>query len=121
MGNKMNIPSKYLKALDDFDDILDLLSDEESSPQGMIAEDRLVDNFELYNFLECEQKRLSALNKLFTEKADIIKNHSQTLALVHLQQGKLAMLRENLKQKLQGLEYPLQKQLSKIWDDAYSQ
>jgi len=119
MDKKEKLLKEKLKVLEGFEDILDLLDEDTPLKKGAVTNDKLADNYQLYNFLENEIRRLSALVNFFTKKTDNLE-HAQTEMLIDNQKIEIIQCKKVLINHLKQPNQPLRKRIEFIWDSAFS-
>ncbi|MFT6070686.1 MAG: hypothetical protein ACJAT2_001352 [Bacteriovoracaceae bacterium] len=77
------------------------------------------EGYAIYSFLENEQKRLEALDELFSKKYMNLKRHPQTEKLLLNEVYKRNLLKEDLFDKLKYTDSPMNKHLEQIFNSAF--
>lgn len=104
-----------------FEEVYDLFKEksaEKSENSTKITNDKLADNYDLYDFLEVELKRLHKLNELLTKKLENLKLHPQTKALNQEQKKNLDECRQRLLSSFLDPSSKIHQELGLIWKTA---
>lgn len=117
---KLKLPSKKRVELGAFDKIADLItSDEQAQKTQPSTARQQAGGYEIYSFLELENSRLTALDKLFSTKTENIKNYSQINKLIERQKEKILSAKEFLTEKFLESDSALQMKLSSLWNESF--
>ena len=79
-----------------FEELAEQLLDEQIELGTKISKEKVDDTFELYQFLDSEDKRIEKVNRMLTTKLDKLKKHSQEDKIYQKVQGELVNTRQNL-------------------------
>lgn len=118
---KIVINQDKKKDLVGFEEIYDLIDDkilDNNDSQGKITNDKLADNYDLYDFLDVEFKRLQKINDILTKKLDNLKNFPQTETLINEQKAHISSIKNELLDILEDPNNKIHEELSKLWKTA---
>ncbi|MGB0453379.1 MAG: hypothetical protein ACPGJV_06660 [Bacteriovoracaceae bacterium] len=109
------------KKLHGFEDVVELLLEEnEIGAKGdKISKEKVADTFELYEFLQAEERRLDFITELLSRKLNNLKKHSQTELLIKTQRGKLETQRQKLIDSCQGKKSKFQISMQKMYQRLF--
>jgi hypothetical protein len=113
---KKNIPDDLVKALEGFEDILDLI-DESTLGKRKNAKDGN-DSLGLYHFLESELTRLKSLDQFFSN-LDTYLEGTQSQSVRKKLRGSLALEKENLAARLCQENSPFLQYMETLWNAVY--
>ena len=117
------LSQELTKELKGFEDIFeDYVENEEEKERRRIEKTsaKSTENYELQNFLEEENSRLSNIESFFTKKIPAKVNFSQTENLILEQMRKKMILTEKLIAEFSRTEGQLQKNLSAMFNAHFS-
>ena len=92
----INLDRNTRNKLQGFEELAEKLMDEQVDRGTKISKEKVDDTFELYQFLESEEKRIDRINSLLTKKLENLKKNSQEQRILTEQEERLDQLRENL-------------------------
>ena len=82
---KVVLPQKRIKELKGFEDVIDLIDSEGKQYIGAKKDKGILEDYEIFDFLEKEYQRLGKLDELFSKKISILQKYPQLPKLVHKQ------------------------------------
>jgi len=103
-----------------FEEVVDILDfeDENIKKKGGITQDKGVDSFHLYSFLDQELNRLNLLDQFFTFKFSNIEDYSPTEKLIQMQSIKLHQAREELTAMILEDDSTFLKRMEFLWNSS---
>lgn len=117
-----NIPKELVKGLKGFEDVFEDYVDSEEYKEHARKEQenyKIGEQYELQNFLEQENARLTSLEKFLTKKIFLKTNFSQTDKLTAMQIERKRILKEKLFNDFKKLDSPLQKNLIQFFNTHF--
>ncbi len=118
---KILVEQEKKKELTGFEGIYGLINDkivDAGELKSKITNDKLADNYDLYDFLEIEFKRLQKINEILTKKLDNFKNYPQTETLINLQKEQILSHKQKLIELLVNPNHTIHNELSILWETA---
>lgn len=112
------VSSDKMKELDGFEEVFDLFEGTELK-EGKIDPRSGDDTFELYNFLENENKRLQLLDQLYTSKIKTLKRHPQSAKLCKEQAIKKQQLLDQLVPYVASHDSAFNEEMERLFNKAY--
>lgn len=79
-----------------FEELAETLLDEQIERGTKISKEKVDDTFELYQFLDSEDKRIEKINRMLTHKLENLKSHSQEDKILEKVQKEMVNNRQNL-------------------------
>lgn len=107
-----------MKQLDGFEEVFDLFEGAEFK-EGSIDPRSGDDNFELYNFLENENKRLQLLDQLYSTKIKTLIRHPQSKNLAKEQAQKREQLLNQLVPLVASHDSAFNEEMERVFNKAY--
>lgn len=107
-----------MKQLDGFEEVFDLFEGAEFK-EGAIDPRIGDDNFELYNFLENENKRLQLLDQLYSTKIKTLMRHPQSKNLAKEQAQKREQLLNLLVPLVASHDSAFNEEMERVFNKAY--
>lgn len=118
---KIIVPPEKETNITGFEEVYDLFKEkavDKSENTTKITNDKLADNYDLYDFLDFELKRLHKLNELLTKKLDNLKLHPQTSLLTQEQKKNLEECKQQLANSFLDPSNKIHQELGFIWKTA---
>ena len=122
IGNT-KIPKEIISGLKGFEDVFeDYVESEEYKELARKEQEsfKIGEQYELQNFLEQENARLTCLEVFLTKKVSLKTNFSQTDKLISMQEERNRILKEKLLLDIKKLNSALQKNLSLFFNSHFS-
>jgi hypothetical protein len=94
--NLVNLDRDTREKIRGFEELAEQLLDEQIERGTKISKEKVDDTFELYQFLDSEDKRIEKVNRMLTTKLDNFKKHSQEEKIYQKVQVELVNTRQNL-------------------------
>ncbi len=117
MVKKIRVTPEQMRDLDGFKEVFDLFEDMEVK-EGAI-DSRADDNFELYNFLDNENKRLHLLDQLYSTKAKNLIDYPQSAKLIEEQTSKRDAHMLKLARLLAAHDCAFNEEMERLFNKAY--
>ncbi len=120
---KFKIPTKEMKKIREADqDVIDLFLEEQEKKEidnshNNFDKDR--DNYNLYDFLDLEKKRLELLKNFLSIKIPNMKSHNQIDLLLKKQYDKKVFLKESVMDKLKTKDSSFLAQMKQIFNQTF--
>lgn len=119
----INLPKNTIQGLKGFEDVFEDYVDSEEYKE-LVRKDhenyKAGEQYELQNFLEQENARLTGLEIFLTKKISLKTNFSQTEKLIFQQMERKRVLKEKLFNEFKKLSSPLQKNLAQFFNSHFS-
>ena len=112
------VSSDKMKELDGFEEVFDLFDGAEFK-EGTIDPRSGDDTFELYHFLENENKRLQLLDHLYSSKISTLRRHPQSALLLKEQKAKKAQILNQLIPKVASHDSAFNEEMERLFNKAY--
>lgn len=113
------VSSDKMKELDGFEEVFDLFESSTEFKEGPIDPRSGDDTFELYNFLENENKRLQLLDQLYSSKIKTLKRHPQSAKLLKEQELKKQQLLNQLIPLVASHDSAFNEEMERLFNKAY--
>lgn len=113
------VSSDKMKELDGFEEVFDLFESSTEFKEGTIDPRSGDDTFELYNFLENENKRLHLLDQLYSSKIKTLKRHPQSAKLLKEQLLKKQQLLNQLIPQVASHDSAFNEEMERLFNKAY--
>lgn len=114
---KKNLPKDLAKALEGFEDILDLIDDPKLSRKKVSAKDGQ-EGVGMYHFLESELGRLKNLDQFFSN-IDLHLEGAQAQSIRNKLKETLALEKDSLVARLCHENSPFLQYMETLWDTVY--
>ncbi|MCF8058347.1 MAG: hypothetical protein K9K67_03565 [Bacteriovoracaceae bacterium] len=115
---KIYLTDKKKKDLEGFEDVMDLIGQSETEIRS--DKEIQIEDYEIFDFLEKEILRLEKIDQFFTTQLPIDKRYSQTKALIEKESGDVALLREEIIDKLKQEESNLNQFMSNLFAKTFN-
>lgn len=115
---KIFLNDKKRKDLEGFEEALDLIGEKGSKVRN--EKDLQIEDYEIFDFLEKEILRLEKIDNFFTTHLPIDKRYSQTNKLIEKEHSEVALLREELVEKLSREGSELDQFMANLYAKAFS-
>lgn len=120
---KKNLPDDVVKSLKGFEEVFDdYLKDEEKKSMDKWEKDKEKkgDQYELANFLELEEKRITSVEKFLTKKVAQQKQFSQAEKLLNLQKERKQLVLLKILPELLDSQSKFKQNLSQIYNSHFT-
>ena len=98
-----------------FEELAEQLLDEQVERGTKISKEKVDDTFELYQFLDSEDKRIEKVNRMLTTKLDNLKKHSQEEKIYQKVQVELVNTRQVLVTNLAHEDNNIHQQIQEMF------
>lgn len=92
----LNLDRLTKEKIKGFEELAESLLEEQIERGTKISKEKVDDTFELYQFLDSEDKRIDKINRLLTQKLENLKSHSQEDKILQRVEQELVNTRHNL-------------------------
>lgn len=92
----LKLDKKTREKIKGFEELAETLMEDQIDRGTKISKEKVDDTFELYQFLETEEKRVERVNKMLTTKLENLKENSQQELLIERTKQDLVNQREAL-------------------------
>lgn len=111
----INLDRNTREKIRGFEELAESLIDEQAERGTKISKEKVDDTFELYQFLDTEDKRIEKINRMLTSKLDNLKKHSQEDKIFQKVQVDLVNTRHNLVMNLTHEDNNIHQQIQEMF------